>query len=55
MLTIMLIIVIILLLGSDGSFGYNRYGGTGVGRVLGLVVIVLFPLWPFGDIHFHRL
>jgi hypothetical protein len=36
------IVFVVLLLGGDG---YGRYGGTGLGGVLGLMVLVLVVLW----------
>lgn len=38
MLTILLIIVLILLLGGGGYYGYNAWGGRGLGGILGLVL-----------------
>ena len=39
--TIFIIVLLVLLLGGGGGYyGYNRYGGPGVGGVLGLVLIV---------------
>jgi hypothetical protein len=49
MTTIIIIILVILLLGGGGGFyGYNRYGGAGLGGALGLVLIVLLILWLVG-------
>ncbi len=46
MSTILIVIVLILLLGGGGGYyGYNRYGGSGLGGVLGLVLIVCLALW----------
>ncbi len=40
--TILIIVVLILLLGGGGGYyGYSRYGGTGLGGVLGLVLICI--------------
>jgi hypothetical protein len=37
--TILIIVVLILLLGGGGGYyGYNRYGGAGLGGVVGLVL-----------------
>jgi hypothetical protein len=33
---------------SAGIDGRNRYGGAGLGGVLGLVLVVLVLLWLFG-------
>jgi len=53
--TILIIVVIILLLGGGGGYyGYNRYGGAGLGGALGLVLIILLVLWLFGGIHINR-
>jgi len=47
--TILIILLVILLLAGGGSYwGYNRYGGTGLGGVLGLVIVVLVVLWLAG-------
>ena len=40
--TILIIVLLIVLLGGGGGYyGYNRYGGSGLGGALGLVLIVL--------------
>jgi hypothetical protein len=52
MSTILIIVVLILLLGG-GYYGYNRYGGRGIGGVLGLVVVVLLAVWLFGGLHLN--
>ena len=50
--TILIIIVLILLLGGGGGYyGYNRYGGPGVGGALGLGLIVLLVLWLLGGVN----
>jgi hypothetical protein len=50
--TILIIVLVVLLLGGGGGYyGYNRYGGSGLGVALGLVVIVLLALWFFGGMH----
>jgi hypothetical protein len=47
--TIVIVVILILLLGGGGGYyGYNRYGGPGLGGVLGLVLIVLVVLWLLG-------
>lgn len=47
--TILIIIVVILLLGGGGGYyAHGRYGGTGLGGVLGLVVLIFVLLWLFG-------
>jgi hypothetical protein len=48
MSTILIIVVLILLFGGGGYYGYNRYGGRGLGGVLGLVLVVLLAVWLFG-------
>ncbi len=54
MSTILIIILLILLLGGGGGYyGYNRYGGTGLGGALVLVLIVLAVLWFLGMIGSH--
>jgi len=35
MSTILIIVVLILLLGGGGYYGHSRYGGAGLGGVLG--------------------
>lgn len=51
MSTILIIVVLILLLGGGGGYyGYNRYGGRGLGGVLGLVVMILIVLWLGGTL-----
>jgi hypothetical protein len=53
-MTILLIIVLVLLFGGGGGYyAHGRYGGTGLGGVLGIVVIVLLVLWLFGGIGHH--
>lgn len=53
--TILIIVVVILLLGGGGGYyGYRRYGGTGLGGTLGLILIILFVLWFFGGLHISR-
>ena len=49
MTTILLIILIIVLLGGGGGYyAHGRYGGAGLGSVLGLVLVVLIVLWLMG-------
>jgi hypothetical protein len=47
-LLIIIIILVLLFGGGGGYYAHNRYGGSGLGGVLGLVVIVLVLLWLFG-------
>ena len=43
--TILLIVLLILLFGGGGGYyGYSHYGGTGLGGVLGLVLIIIIEL-----------
>lgn len=47
--TILIIVLLIILLGGGGGYyGYSRYGGRGLGGVLGLVLTILIVLWLFG-------
>ena len=48
--TILLIIVLILLFGGGGYYAHSRYGGLGLGGVLGTVLIILLVLWFLGVI-----
>ena len=51
--TILIIILLILLLGGGGGYyGYNRYGGSGLGGALCLVLIILFVVWLVGGPQF---
>jgi hypothetical protein len=45
---------VILLFGGGGYFGYSRYGGRGLGGVLGLVLIALVVLWLAGGLPMGR-
>src|SRR5665213_313037 len=52
MLTILLIVLVIVVLGGGGGYyGYNRYGNSGLGGALGLVIVVLLLLWLLGVFH----
>jgi hypothetical protein len=44
---LILVIVVLLLLfgGGGGYYGYRRYGGPGLGGVLGTVLLVLVVFW----------
>jgi hypothetical protein len=54
MSTILIIVVLILLLGGGGGYyGFNRYGGRGIGGVLGLVVVLLLAVWLLGGLHIN--
>ena len=49
---LLLLIVLLLLFGGGGGYyGYSRYGGSGIGGALGLVLIVVLGLWFFGGLH----
>ena len=37
-----------LLFGGGGYYGFNRYGGAGLGGVLGTLLIILLVLWLLG-------
>ena len=55
MSTILIIIVLVLILGGGGGYyAHGRYGGTGLGGVLGIVVLVLVALWLFGGLGIGR-
>jgi hypothetical protein len=49
--TILIIVLLIVVFGGGGYYGYNRYGGSGLGGVLGLVLIVFAVLWLLGRLH----
>jgi hypothetical protein len=52
MSTLLIIVLVVLLLGGGGGYyGYNRYGGSGLGGALGLVLVVLLVLWFAGGLH----
>jgi hypothetical protein len=44
----LLLIVILLLLFGGGGYGYSQYGGTGLGGVLGLVLLIVVVMWLIG-------
>jgi hypothetical protein len=52
-MSLLVIIVILLLLfgGGGGYYAHGRYGGAGLGGVLGTVLLVLVVLWLFGALH----
>lgn len=53
--TILIIVLVVLLLGGGGGYyGYSRYGGSGIGGALGLVLIIVLALWFFGGPHLNR-
>ena len=45
---ILIVIVIVLLFGGGGFYGYNTYGGPGLGGALGLVLLIIIVLWLVG-------
>jgi hypothetical protein len=47
-LIVIIIILVLIFGGGGGYYAHGRYGGTGLGGVLGIVVIVLIALWLFG-------
>jgi len=48
---VLVVIVLVLLLGGGGGYyAHGRYGGAGLGGVLGLVILVLVVLWLFGGL-----
>jgi hypothetical protein len=51
MSTILIIVLLILLLGGGGYYGHSRYGGSGLGGVLGLVLVVAVVVWLVGGLH----
>jgi hypothetical protein len=49
MSTILIIVILILLLGGGGGYyAHGRYGGAGLGGVLGLILTVFVILWLVG-------
>lgn len=49
----LLVIIILLLLvfgGGGGYYAHRSYGGTGLGSVLGRVVVVVLVLWLVGGV-----
>lgn len=52
MSTLLIIIILILLLGGGGGYyAHGRYGGRGLGGVLGLVIVSLLVIWLLGGLH----
>ena len=50
MSTILIIVLLILLLGGGGYYGHSRYGGTGLGGILGLVLVIAVVVWLVGGL-----
>ena len=49
MSTLLIIIILLLLFGGGrGFYAYNTYGGTGLGGVLGTVLVIFLILWLLG-------
>jgi hypothetical protein len=44
-LLLLIILLVIIFGGGGGYYGYNRWGGPGLGGVLGLVLIVVVVVW----------
>jgi hypothetical protein len=51
---VILIIVVVVLLIGGGYYASRRYGGSGLGGALGLIVAVLLVLWFLGYLHMRR-
>jgi hypothetical protein len=50
MSTILIILVLIFLFGGGGYYAHGRYGGSGLGSVLGLLLVVVVVLWLVGGL-----
>jgi uncharacterized protein YjbJ (UPF0337 family) len=49
MSTIVIIIILLLIFGGGGGYyAHGRYGGAGLGGVLGTVLVILLVLWLLG-------
>jgi hypothetical protein len=49
MSTILIIVILVLLFGGGGGYyAHGRYGGAGLGGVLGLILVVFVVLWFVG-------
>jgi hypothetical protein len=53
LMTLILILLLLVLLFGGGGWGYRRYGGRGLGGVLGTVLIILLVMWLVGDFHHY--
>lgn len=50
--TILIIVILVVLLGGGGGYyAHGRFGGRGLGGVLGLLVVILIVLWLLGALH----
>ena len=47
-LILIIILLVIVFGGGGGYYAHSRYGGPGLGGVLGFVLIVLVVLWLVG-------
>ena len=50
MSTILIILVLIFLFGGGGYYAHDRYGGSGLGSVLGLLLVIVVVLWLVGGL-----
>ena len=50
MSTILIILVLIFLFGGGGYYAHDRYGGSGLGSILGLLLVVVVVLWLVGGL-----
>ncbi|MDQ6867445.1 MAG: DUF3309 domain-containing protein [Pseudomonadota bacterium] len=50
MSTILIIVLLILLLGGGGYYSHSTYGRTGLGGVLGLVLLIAVVVWVVGGL-----
>ena len=50
MSTILIILVLIFLFGGGGYYAHDRLGGTGLGSVLGLLLIIVVVRWLVGGL-----
>lgn len=51
---ILLIIILLLLFGGGGGYyAHQNYGYSGLGGVLGLILIVVLVLWALGGVNFE--
>ncbi|RDJ25030.1 DUF3309 family protein [Bosea caraganae] len=50
MSTLVIVLLVLLLMGGGGYYGHRSYGPTGLGSVIGLVLVVVLVLWLLGAI-----